>query len=255
MTVLVGMRNPHDPPAGPKARLGAPRLGVKTSENGGLTFLLCHAKYLVMETNWAVEHLQTIRTLMERSALYRRALAPTMVFAGVLGTVAGAAGLLLLRLESPTVFTGYWLGVGVVALAGALLLVRRQALKDREPFWSPPTRRVAQAILPPLLAGLVAGVPFLGWVEDAEPTILLPLIWIVLYGCALHAAGFFTPRGLRLFGWVFVLGGCAILLAILVLEPDLTLAVCHALMGAFFGLLHLAYGAYLYFTERRKQAA
>jgi hypothetical protein len=37
----------------------------------------------------------------------------------------------------------------------------------------------------------------------------LPLIWIVLYGCALHAAGFFTPRGLRVFGWAFVLGGCS----------------------------------------------
>ena len=29
-----------------------------------------------MEPNWAGEHLQVIRTLMERSALYRRALAP-----------------------------------------------------------------------------------------------------------------------------------------------------------------------------------
>jgi hypothetical protein len=35
-----------------------------------------------MDTNWAAEHLQTIRTLMERSALYRRALAPIMLCAG-----------------------------------------------------------------------------------------------------------------------------------------------------------------------------
>ena len=35
-----------------------------------------------METNWAAEQLQTIRTLMERSAVYRRALAPIMLFAG-----------------------------------------------------------------------------------------------------------------------------------------------------------------------------
>ena len=33
-----------------------------------------------MEPNWAAEHLQVIRTLMERSALYRRALAPIMSF-------------------------------------------------------------------------------------------------------------------------------------------------------------------------------
>ena len=41
-----------------------------------------------METNWAAEHLQVIRTLMERSALYRRALAPVMLVSGVLGTGA-----------------------------------------------------------------------------------------------------------------------------------------------------------------------
>ncbi|MDB6016752.1 MAG: hypothetical protein JWR19_1241, partial [Pedosphaera sp.] len=31
-----------------------------------------------MKSDWAAEHLQTIRTLMERSAIYRRALAPVM---------------------------------------------------------------------------------------------------------------------------------------------------------------------------------
>ena len=30
-----------------------------------------------MESGWATDHLQVIRTLMERAALYRRALAPT----------------------------------------------------------------------------------------------------------------------------------------------------------------------------------
>ena len=40
-------------------------------------------------------------------------------------------------------------------LAGSLVLVRRQALKESEPFWSPPTRRVTQAMLPPLVAGTI----------------------------------------------------------------------------------------------------
>ena len=42
-----------------------------------------------MESNWAAEHLQVIRTLMERSAIYRRALAPIMLGTGVL--VLGAS--------------------------------------------------------------------------------------------------------------------------------------------------------------------
>ena len=45
-----------------------------------------------MDSNLAAEHLQVIRTLMERSAVYRRALAPVMIFAGALGMVAGFVG-------------------------------------------------------------------------------------------------------------------------------------------------------------------
>jgi len=46
-----------------------------------------------MQTNWAEENLQTIRTLMERSAVYRRALAPIVIYAGVIGVLTAAAGL------------------------------------------------------------------------------------------------------------------------------------------------------------------
>ena len=56
-----------------------------------------------METNWAAEQLQTIRTLMERSAVYRRALAPIMLFAGFAGVLAAAGGLVF-HLNSPRAF-------------------------------------------------------------------------------------------------------------------------------------------------------
>lgn len=94
---------------------------------------------------------------MERSAVYRRALAPIMTFNGVLGVAAGVAGWAT-KLNAPRVFIGYWAGVGLAALAGSFLLVRRQALKESEPFWSPPTRRVAQALMPSLFIGSVAGL-------------------------------------------------------------------------------------------------
>src|SRR6059036_3588735 len=110
-----------------------------------------------MESNWAAEHLQVIRTLMERSALYRRALAPIMIFNGIVGTGGGILGWLL-KITAPQAFIGYWAGVGVLALGGSFLLVRRQALRESEAFWSPPTRRVAQALLPPLFVGSVAGL-------------------------------------------------------------------------------------------------
>src|SRR5579859_2335278 len=170
-----------------------------------------------MESNWAAEHLQVIRTLMERSAVYRRALAPIMTFSGSLGLAAGLVGWVA-KIQAPQGFIGYWAGVGVLALAGAFFLVRRQALKEAEPFWSPPTRRVAQALLPALFFGFVLGLIVLfrtrssAGNNDALGEVAirwLPLAWIGLYGCALHASGFFMPRGMKIFGWAFVLASCA----------------------------------------------
>src|SRR5438445_412244 len=169
-----------------------------------------------MEANWAAEHLQTIRTLMERSALYRRALAPIMIFNGGVGSAAAILGWAL-GIDAPRSFILFWAGVGVLALAGSFLLVRRQALKESEPFWSPPTRRITQALMPPLVAGFIVSVIALLNVGSAPgnlgPVIgmlWLPLSWVVLYGCAFHAAGFFMPRGMKIFGWAFIIGGCAL---------------------------------------------
>src|SRR6185436_8684255 len=110
----------------------------------------------MMDSSWAAEHLQVIRTLMERSAVYRRALAPIMLVAGLLGLAAAIAACFI-RLENNREFSLFWLSVGVLTVISGLLLVRRQALKDAEPFWSLPTRRVGHAVFPPFLVGLLAG--------------------------------------------------------------------------------------------------
>ena len=188
---------------------------------------------------------------MERSAIYRRALAPIMLFAGVLGAAAATAGLLF-HLDSMRAFGVLWLGTAVLVIAGAFLIARRQAIKDHESFWSPPTRRVAQALLPPLLAGMCLGFTF-AFVGLANP-IILTFIWLLFYGCALHAAGFFMPRGMKWFGWIYVGLACATLCFMAVDQSEVGISA-HWFMGFFFGVLHLAYGAYLYLTEKGKSAA
>jgi hypothetical protein len=218
-----------------------------------------------MAQEWATEHLQVIRTLMERSAIYRRALAPIMLLTGSLGLLAGLTGFTegewsrMSKLSHPRFFVLYWLGVGLIAVAGAYLLVRRQALRDAEPFWSLPTRRVTSAILPAFVVGLVVGLvaALPRWREPLQIW-WLPPVWMALYGCALHAAGFFMPRGIRLFGWLFALVACVFLVFVNQRSygagmPPLHWA--HGVMGGGFGGLHLAYGVYLYFTEKRKNEA
>jgi hypothetical protein len=205
-----------------------------------------------MDTQWASDNLQVIRTLMERSALYRRALAPVMLYAGALGTAGGVLGSLM-KIETPRGFVLQWFLIGFAAVAGSLLLVRKQALKDAEPFWSAPTRHVSQALTPPLFAGAVAGILSL-----AAPTtpdlrqyapVLLPPLWMILYGCALTAASFFMRRGIRVLGWIFILLG--LLLAGLEVPNLWSLRPVqgHWIMGASFGVVHVLCGGYLYFTE------
>jgi hypothetical protein len=205
-----------------------------------------------MEANQAAENLQVIRTLMERSAVYRRALAPIMTLCGVLGIGAGILGWQL-KLESNRAFVLYWSAVAGLALLGSFFLVRRQALKDAEPFWSPPTRRVAQALLLPFflpfLLSVFAVIPNVP--PDKSSQYLFIVFWLMFYGCAMYSAGFFISRGVRILGWIFGLAGC-VLAVVTGFIPKISPALIMALL---FGGLHLAAGVYLYFTEKRKNAA
>ena len=211
-----------------------------------------------MDDVLASENLRVIRTLMERSALYRRALAPVSLATGGLGSAAGVLGWFL-KLDTAQGFVGFWLATAVVASGTSLWIVRRQALIDGDAFWSPPTRRVAEALMLPLLSGLVAGLSVLvGRGSGGELSSWLPSVWMVLYGCAIHAAGFFVPRGMRRLGWIFAAAGCASAFQIhLGFFPGkmASLAVAHLVMAATFGGFHLAYGLYLSVTEKRDPAA
>jgi hypothetical protein len=205
-----------------------------------------------MEPKWAEDNLLTIRTLMERSAVYRLALAPIMLYVGALGVITAAAGIYF-RLDAMRAFCSLWLGAAVLAIGGAYLIARRQAIQDKEPFWSPPTRRVSQAMAPALVAGAIVSVLFLIGANDESFTEWLAFFWILFYGCALHSAGFFMPRGIKLFAWV-IIAGITGFFGVLVLAHTGLIVNAHWLMGFIFGVLHVAYGVYLYLTEKGKPA-
>jgi len=203
-----------------------------------------------MNENWAAENLKTIRTLMERSAVYRRALAPVTMLTGIVGLAAGGVGWMT-QCDSPRRFILFWFAVAGASLAGSFVVVRRQAIRDKESFWSPPTRRVAQAMLPCLYIGLIAGLMIAFVADEEDLTWALVPIWMALYGAALHAAGFFMPRGIKLLGWLFIIGGTMLMIGLALQGSAPEFRYTHVAMGAVFGGLHLAYGIYLHFTEKK----
>jgi hypothetical protein len=218
----------------------------------------------VVQPNWAEENLQVIRTLMERAGLYRRALAPVMLSVGVIGLVAGVIGTWI-NISWIWGVGQYWVTVAIISLATTALLVRRQALKVREPFWTMPARKVCLALAPPfVLGGLVGAFDIHRGYWGSS----LVEIWLGLYGCGLCAAGMYLTRGVSLLGWLFIVS--ALMVAAVQhewgiigvsplggwtfygggarhveLDPSLV-------MGATFGGFHLVAGIYLYFTEKRE---
>ncbi len=191
---------------------------------------------------------------MERSAVYRRALAPIMLLSGLIGIAASLIASFQ-SLRTCRTFGLYWAGVSLFATLAAFLLVRKQALKEAEVFFSPPTKRVTQALLPSFFLGLVATLFFVleGDELSASPA-LLAIFWTAIYGCALHAAGFFMQRGIKLFAWLFLIGSAGLFLSYSSLPQLQSPGTAHYIMGSFFGVLHLAYGVYLYFTENKRKA-
>ena len=57
----------------------------------------------------------------------------------------------------------------------------------------------------------------------------------LFYGCAVHAAGFFMPRGMKLFGWLIIGVTGVALLAVAWVVPTPSARLDHAFMGALFG--------------------
>jgi hypothetical protein len=206
-----------------------------------------------MKQHVAAEHLEIIRTLMERSALYRRTLAPIMLCVGSVGCAAALGGGAL-GIDALPGFCAWWLGAAVVAITGAFVVARRQAMQDGELFWSPPALRVTQALVPPLAAGLLFSLALVAF-APADLRWLFVLASAMFYGCAVHAAGFFMPRGMKLFAWLIIACAGALLFVRPGLFPGKGARLDHALMGGVFGLAHLAYGVYLYLTDPRKTAA
>ena len=222
-----------------------------------------------MEPNWAEENLQVIRTLMERSALYRRALAPVMLSVGCIGIAGWGLGERWSNSpsgrESYPDFYAVWSIVAAIAIGVSILIIRRQALRSAEPIWTTPMKKICYAMAPALFAGLLAAVWHSeGYSQYGDAWRVIPL-WGLLYGCALHSAGEYISRGVRLLAWAFII--VASLWACLIFctaagihqigvhrgEPVLLMRP-HAIMGLTFGGLHLLAGIYLYFTEKGRNA-
>ncbi len=201
----------------------------------------------------AEEHLQVIRSLMERATIYRAISAPTALCGGLLALLASVLlyngnareAVSFFKLSFPGAarhFILIWLVVLAATLLANTFFIARKARREGSAFLTSGLRLAIAAATPALL--VAATLTLIFWRND-ETTEALPILaatWITGYGLALLSTASFAPASLRLLGWAFLVAGLAALLLtgpLFSADPARHTALA---MGITFGLFHLIYG-------------
>ncbi|MGA7990915.1 MAG: hypothetical protein WCC53_05735, partial [Thermoanaerobaculia bacterium] len=143
--------------------------------------------------------------------------------------VGAAAAILAPRAGSPRAWLAAWVSAGFLAFAiGVVAIVRKARRAEHRPSGST-ARRFALSLLPPL----VAGAALTAAVAPTDAYVLLPAIWLLLYGCAVVGAGVSSVPVVPLFGGALVALGLVALLLPAAGDP---------LLGLGFGAGHVATG-------------
>ena len=178
----------------------------------------------------AEERLRYIRDVMARSDAFTAVPGWGMVGMGALALCA--AGVASMQ-SSAEAWIGVWLLAAVLAVGlGAATLVRK-ARRRQVPLESGAGRRFVLSLLPPMVAG---GVLTLA-VWRVEAVVLLPGLWLLLYGAGVVTGGAFSVRPVPLMGLAFMLLGSVALL--------LPFSWATISMALGFGGLHLLFGLWI----------
>ena len=196
----------------------------------------------------AMDNLEFIRSTMARAA----------AVTAVSGAGIAASGLVALAAAAATAdtrdgpgWTVRWLLAAALALplsGGASALKARQAARPRPgvPAAHASGRRLLLSFLPPFTVGALLTAAL----AHAGAYTLLPALWLLSYGAGVATGGAFSVRAVPVMGLVFLALG-AVALAGELVTPAASAAGAapglwgNACMSLGFGLVHLAFGAYI----------
>lgn len=154
---------------------------------------------------------------------------------GIAGIAMGAVGLmaaLVGSLVGPARWLEVWVLAAIAAAAIGVLLVARQPARGFT-LYRGPARKFVLSLCPSLLGGAV-----LTAVLWQEHTVIIPGMWLLLYGCAVLSASLMTSAAvMRL---IAIMGGLFVACGLVTFE--LPLHWHNFALGSGFGALHLIFG-------------
>jgi hypothetical protein len=157
---------------------------------------------------------------------------------GMAGIVMGVIGVLAAIVVSLPRWAPHWLGIWLLAAAGALvgggaLVARQVARRGHSRYWGP-TRKFLLCLCPALLAGAVLTLVF----ETTGMTNAIPGMWLLLYGSAVLSASTVTTAGIARL--VCIMGALFVALGSMTFALPTTAHT--AMLGLGFGVLHIIFG-------------
>ena len=178
----------------------------------------------------ALDNLKYIRDTMERAGSFT---AVPGWGGALMGATALAAAGIASHATSPSIWLLTWLTEAAIALAVGVLAMWRKSQTAEMPLWSAPARKFIFSFAPPLIAGTVLTLAL----YRADAILVLPGVWLMLYGTGIITGGAFSVPIVPVMGACFLAEGALVLL----LQPSLAWA--DLWLGAGFGGLHVVFGA------------
>jgi hypothetical protein len=197
-----------------------------------------------MNENEAVEHLATIRRIMESATRMTTLPGRAAVCGGALALIGCAvtfwkmrsldfAAMADLPAQERQALVALWVLIAAAGIGINILLTWRLARKRGVNPWSRLSQLAACAMAPALLAAAALTVALIG---NGEWRMIAPT-WMMLYGVALWMAGILSVRAPRALGGVFFAAG--------VLTLFWAAPAALAMVALTFGLAHIAFGVFL----------
>src|SRR5215208_1882239 len=175
----------------------------------------------------AMDNLAFIRNTMEAAGSFTAVSGWGMVAIGVLAiAVAFVASLQ----KTPISSLNIWLAAAVLSPLIMMWAMVRKARTAKMPLLSGPGRKFVLSFSPPMVVGaLLTFVLYRAGLVEA-----IPGVWLLLYGTGVVAGGAFSVKIVPVMGLCFMVAG-----VIALFTPA---AWSHAILGAAFGGLHIAFG-------------
>jgi hypothetical protein len=175
----------------------------------------------------AMDNLAFIRNTMEAAGAFTAVSGWGMVAIGVLAIVAAVIASLQ---QNALTALNIWLGAAVLSPLIMMWAMVRKSRSAKMPLLSGPGRKFVLSFSPPMFVGAVLTLVL----YQAGQIAFIPGVWLLLYGTGVVAGGAFSVKIVPVMGLCFMAAG-----VIALFTP---VSWGHAILGAAFGGLHIAFG-------------